>query len=37
MEEIGETVKNQALEAYKTAFTIESIIDISERLMKSLK
>lgn len=36
MKVLSETVKNQALEAYKTAYTVESIVDISERLIKSL-
>ncbi|CAI2384831.1 unnamed protein product [Moneuplotes crassus] len=34
--EISKTVQKQAKDAYEKAFTVESIIDISERLIKSL-
>jgi hypothetical protein len=34
---LSDTVKGQALEAYKTAYSVDEIIDVSERLIKSLK
>jgi hypothetical protein len=33
---LAETVKEQAIEAYKKAFSVDDIIDVSERLIKSL-
>lgn len=33
---LNTTIKNQATEAYKTAYTVDDIIDISERLIHSL-
>jgi hypothetical protein len=33
---LTDTIKNQAIEAYKTAYVVDDIIDISERLIKSL-
>ena len=36
LKHLNDTVKNQASEAYKTAYDVDSIVDISERLIYSL-